>query len=118
VGVNLSGAKNCGRIPPLTTEDIIATGITWNDFHRFARDKFVWMTSGAYIISSKHHFGGLYPIAVEVGAKDETSGMCVRVRPGTASTQTASATCNFLIRLLSSSEKRALKDQTSTTSDI
>jgi hypothetical protein len=96
-------------LPYLTTEDILAsTGITWNDFRRFAHDKLVWMTPGAYIISSEHHFGGLYPIAVEVGAKDETSGMCVRVRSGTASTQTASATCNFLICLLASSEKRAI----------
>jgi hypothetical protein len=31
----------------------------------------------------KHHFGGLYPIAVEVGATDDSAG-CVRVRPGTA----------------------------------
>jgi hypothetical protein len=95
-------------LPHLTTEDILATGITWNDFHRFAHDKLVWMTPGAYIIPSNHHFGGLYPIAVEVGAKDETSGMCVRVKPGTASTQTASATCNFLIHLLANSEKRAI----------
>jgi hypothetical protein len=95
-------------LPYLITEDILATGITWNDFRRFSHGKLVWMTPGAYIISSRHHFGGLYPIAVEVGAKDDTAGVCVRVRPGTASTQTASATCNFLIRLLASSEKRAV----------
>jgi hypothetical protein len=95
-------------LPHLTTEDILATGITWNDFRRFAHDKFVWMTPGAYIISSTHHFGGLYPIVVEVGAKDDSAGMCVRVRPGAATTQTASATCNFLIRMLASSEKRAV----------
>jgi hypothetical protein len=95
-------------LPHLTTEDILATGITWNDFRRFVHDKLVWMTSGAYVISSTHHFGGLYPIAVEVGAKDDSAGMCVRVRPGTATTQTASATCNFLIHLLASSDKRAV----------
>jgi hypothetical protein len=95
-------------LPHLSTEDILARGITWNDFRRFAHDKLVWMTPGAYIISSNHHFGGLYPIAVEVGAKDDSAGMCVRVRPGATTTQTASATCNFLIRLLASSDKRAV----------
>jgi hypothetical protein len=95
-------------LPHLTTEEILATGITWDGFRRFVHDKLVWMTPDAYIISSEHRFGGLYPVAVEVGAKDNSAGMCVRVRPGTATTQAASATCNFLIRLLAISEKRAV----------
>jgi hypothetical protein len=95
-------------LPHLTTEEILATGITWDGFRRFAHDKLVWMTPGAYIISSEHRFGGLYPVAVEVGAKDDSAGMCVRVRPGTTTAQAASATCNFLIRLLAISEKRAV----------
>jgi hypothetical protein len=95
-------------LPHLTTEAILATGITWDGFRRFVHDKFVWMTPDAYIISSAHRFGGLYPIAVEVGAEDASAGMCVRVRQGIATNQTATATCNFLIRLLACSEHRAV----------
>jgi hypothetical protein len=61
----------------------------------FARDKFVddiWRIH--YIF--KHHFGGLYPIAVEVGATDDSAGMCP-CKAGHGYTQAAEATCDFLI---------------------
>jgi hypothetical protein len=90
-------------LPNLTTDDIVATGINWDDLRCFVHDKFVWMAPGTYI-SSASIGTGLYPVAVEVGAKDDSAaGMRVRVRPGTA-THTASATCNFLVRLLATSE--------------
>jgi hypothetical protein len=91
-------------LPNLTTEDIVATGINWNDFRRFVHNKFVWIAKGAYIISSAYRANGLYPVAVEVGATDDSAGMRVRVKPGTA-TRTAAATCNFMVRLLAISEQ-------------
>jgi hypothetical protein len=91
-------------LPNLTTQDIVATGINWDDFRCFVHDKFVWMAPGTYI-SSAYRANGLYPVAVEVGATDDSAGMRVRVKPGTA-TRTAVATCNFLVRLLAISEQR------------
>jgi hypothetical protein len=53
-------------------------------------------TSGIYI-SSAYRAAGLYPVVVEVGAMDDDSaGMRVHVKPGTAP-QTATAACNFLV---------------------
>jgi hypothetical protein len=95
-------------LPNLTAEDIVATGIKWDDFRRFVDDKFVWMAPGVYIISSEYRANGLFPVAVEVGATtvDDSAGMRVRLRPGTAA-RTAAATCNFLVRLFAiSSEQR------------
>jgi hypothetical protein len=91
-------------LPNLTTENILAKGITWDVFQSFVHNKFVWMAPGTYI-SSAYRTNGLYPVAVEVGAQDDSAGMRVRVKPGTA-TRTSAATCNFLIRLLAISEQR------------
>jgi hypothetical protein len=90
-------------LPNLTAEDVVATGINWDDFRCFVHDKFVWMAPGIYI-SSAYRAAGLYPVAVEVGAMDDSAGMRVRVKPGTAP-QTATATCNFLVRLLATSDQ-------------
>jgi hypothetical protein len=91
-------------LPNLTTENILAKGTTWDVFQSFVHNKFVWMAPGTYI-SSAYRANGLYPVAVEVGAQDDSAGMRVRVKPGTA-TRTSAATCNFLIRLLAISEQR------------
>jgi hypothetical protein len=91
-------------LPNLTTENILAKGITWDVFQCFVHNKFVWMAPGTYI-SSAYRANGLYPVAVEVGAQDDSAGIRVRVKPGTA-TRTSAAICNFLIRLLAISEQR------------
>jgi hypothetical protein len=92
-------------LPNLTTENILAKGITWDVFQSFVHNKFVWMAPGTYIIASAHRANGLYPVAVELGVKDDTAGMRVRVRSGSA-IRTAVATCKFLVRMLAISKQR------------
>jgi hypothetical protein len=98
-------------LPNLSTENILAKGITWDVFQCFVHNKFVWMAPGACIVSSSYRATGLYPVVVEVGANDhDSAGIRVRVKPGT-SIRTSAATCNFLIRLLAISEQRAVNLQ-------
>jgi hypothetical protein len=39
-------------LPGLTIENVLASGVTWEDFQRFLRDnKIVWMTPDVYVCS-------------------------------------------------------------------
>jgi hypothetical protein len=90
-------------LPHLTTEAILATGITWDDLRRFLKNKQVRMALGVYICSNSNRFDIANRVLV-LGAPDDSAGLNVRVRSGTA-TETAMAACNFLVRLLAASEK-------------
>jgi hypothetical protein len=86
-------------LPGLTIENIWATGVTWKDFCLFLRDKIVWITPDVYVCPL--YLDGIGYV-LYLGSGDANS-MCVRVRSGTATTS-ASATCDFMVRLLAASE--------------
>jgi hypothetical protein len=88
-------------LPGLTTENIWASGVTWEEFHRFLRDKLVWMTTNVYVCSNGFCVRGA-PRVLQLGGNGYTN-MFVYVRSGAAAAE-AVATCNFLVRLLASSE--------------
>jgi hypothetical protein len=87
-------------LPGLTVENVLATGVTWDDFLSFVRGKLVWMTPDVYVSFRRTYED---PLAVlSLGVFHGTS-MFVHVRSGTATTS-ASATCDFMVRLLAASE--------------
>jgi hypothetical protein len=91
-------------LPHLTLEAILASGITWYDFLRFILiDKVVVrMARDVYVCSfCIHPYGSNHVLTLG----DDLGGLVVDARPGTA-TETVMATCNFLVRLLATSEKR------------
>jgi hypothetical protein len=93
----------------LALEDILATGITWEDFFLFCWKKVVWMTPDVYVCS-----GYMVTNAddLEVLALQAETYRCprpsfpvrVHVRAGTA-VAAATATCDFLLRILATCEK-------------
>jgi hypothetical protein len=89
----------------LTLEDVLATGISWEEFCLFLRNKVVWMTPDVYIRS-----GYMVTNAddLEVLALQAEASRCprlrVHVRMGMAAAG-VTATCDFLLRLLATCEK-------------
>jgi hypothetical protein len=82
-------------LPGLSVENIRATRLTtWDAFHRFARQKIVWMTPDVYVCS--RYLNGDH-VVLFLGANGGTR-LFVCVTPGTAAA-TATATCDFLVRL-------------------
>jgi hypothetical protein len=91
-------------LPGLTTENVLATDITWEDFHLFCRGKVVWMTPGVYVcfqylgdplvLSLRGDLGGIH-----------TTNLRVHVTEGTAAAA-STATCDFALGLLATSDKR------------
>jgi hypothetical protein len=88
-------------LPGLTVEDVLATGVTWEDFCRFLQGKIVWMAPGVYI-SSLDFNGGSDTWVLVLGVPGGAS-MFVHVTRGTAAAA-ATATCDFLMRLLATCE--------------
>jgi hypothetical protein len=91
-------------LPGLTIENVLAAGITWEEFWRFLDDgNVVWMTPDVYVHtcwSQTHN-----PRVFQLGANACTSPLVsVYVRSDTAAVE-AVATCNFLVRLLAASEQ-------------
>jgi hypothetical protein len=90
-------------LPGLTVENALATGVTWDDFLRFIRDKVVWMAPDVYVYSHEYYVGGALMV-LQLGGDAGTNSMCdVHVRSGTDAAS-ATVTCNFLLRLLATCE--------------
>jgi hypothetical protein len=93
-------------LPGLTVENVRATGVTWEDFHRFLRYKIVWITSEVFVGSGLIKHRG-YPMFFAVGGGG--TRLVVRVVAANAeATATVSATCNFAVRLLATYERPGL----------
>jgi hypothetical protein len=90
-------------LPGLTFENVLATGVTWEEFLRFLWDKVVWMTPDIYIHSQRFG-GGDEPIVFLLGVPVVEKKIFVRVTWGTPAA-VATATCDFLVRLLATSEQ-------------
>jgi hypothetical protein len=86
-------------LPGLTIENVWATGVTWDEFHRFLCHKVVWMTTNVYVSFQRTYED---PLVLGLGGDFHTS-MLVRVRSGTAAAA-ATVTCDFLLRLLATCE--------------
>jgi hypothetical protein len=90
-------------LPGLTVESVLATGVTWDEFRRFLRDKIVWMTPHVYVCSHDFDFGG-HPRVIGIEGRygwiDGGIGtsLYVRVRSGTVASA-AAATWDFVMRL-------------------
>jgi hypothetical protein len=95
-------------LPHLAKEEILATGITWHDFCRFLIGKVVRMALDVYVCSNFNLPDGAINNVLFIGGVDDSGGLHVRVRPGTA-TETYTETCNSLVRLLATSEKRDIE---------
>jgi hypothetical protein len=93
-------------LPHLTFQETLATGITWDDFCRFLIDKVAIMARGVYVFPILSQHGNTIPVLV-LRPLYYARGLSVRIRPGTA-TERYSETCNFLVRLLATSEQRDL----------
>jgi hypothetical protein len=92
-------------LPGLTIENVLATGITWEDFRLFCRDKVVWMTPGVYL---SFHYDAGDPTVLSLGGDVVgilITNLYVHVTEDTAAAA-ATATCDFLVRLLATSDKR------------
>jgi hypothetical protein len=90
-------------LPGLTVENVLATGVTWDEFHRFLRYKIVWITPDVYICANGFDSSG-YPWVLGLGGDVYgRTNMFVRVRSGTPATA-ATATCDFMVRLLATCE--------------
>jgi hypothetical protein len=89
-------------LPGLTIENVWATGVTWDEFHRFLCHKVVWMAPNVYVCS-RYLYGEGDPWVLRLGS-DHGPYMFVRVRSGTDAAA-ATATCDVFVRLLATSEE-------------
>jgi hypothetical protein len=92
-------------LPGLTFEHVLAAGITWEDFRRFARRKIVWMTSDVYICTCDTDFSTPLPTVLLVGANASRANLCVHVAEDDSRHTAAAATASFLLRLLVTSDR-------------
>jgi hypothetical protein len=74
-------------LPGLTIENVLATGITWEEFRRFLDGKIVWMTLDVYVCSNGLYLGGALKV-LSLGGRGRTD-MSVHVWSGTPA-----AACN------------------------
>jgi hypothetical protein len=91
-------------LPGLTTENGLATGITWEDFNRFLWNKIVWITPSVYICSQSFYGEGESVLVLE-GRFDNRLRVCVL--RNTANTP-ATATCDRTLRLFATSGEHAV----------
>jgi hypothetical protein len=99
----LEGFTEIELLPGLSLEDVRATRLTWDAFDSFAGENLVWMTPDVYVCNAYLHNRG-DPLVLFLGANAGTTSMCVHVTPDTADAA-ATATCDFLVRLLATCEQ-------------
>jgi hypothetical protein len=90
-------------LPGLSVENIRATRILWDAFHRLLHGKVVW-TSPAVYVCNEHMTDTFDPEVLVLGG---TSSLRVHVTQDTAG-GAATATCDFVVRLLATCEERDL----------
>jgi hypothetical protein len=91
-------------LPGLTLENVLASGVTWEDYHRFLYHKVAWTAPDVFVCFG--YMSGLGVSVLSLGVDDHLDGR-VNVTPGTAAA-VATATCDFLVRLLATCEKRGV----------
>jgi hypothetical protein len=95
-------------LPHLTLEDVLATGITWDDLCIFLEGKIVWLAPGVFIRTVNSPTAS-FPLVLSIGANTyQDLNLCrVHLAPG-AAYAAATATCDFLVRLLATCDQREL----------
>lgn len=94
-------------MPHLTPEDILTSGVTLEDFCRFAGpNKVVWMTPGVHVsfIGDGLYNEAMHAFLITCDKRDDDPFFSVDVTPGTAAAAVR-ATGDFLVRLFAASEK-------------
>jgi hypothetical protein len=83
---------------------LLAVGITWDDFCLFFVNKAVWMTSDVYVcfVYMSNYTGNPLVLGLQAEACGPRLRVCVRMGMDAAA---ATATCDFLLRLLETCEK-------------
>jgi hypothetical protein len=104
-------------LPGLSVENIRARRIFWDAFHRFARNKIVWMTPSVYVCNNMYLLRNRGdPLVLVLGCDHALGGtttgstwasLRVYVTPDTAAA-VATVTCDFLLRLFATCEQRDL----------
>jgi hypothetical protein len=96
-------------LPHLTPLDILATGVTWDEFLIFLQNKIVRMTPDVYVFNNMHLGGISDKLLLRLGgnASTSTTSLRVYVTPDTAAALTT-VTCDFAVRLLATCEQHDL----------
>jgi hypothetical protein len=94
-------------LPHLTPSDILATGVTWDEFLIFVLVKIVWMTPNVYVTTMFHMYGTGDSMVLALGANADDITLPVYVTPDTPAA-VATATCDFLLRIFATSEPHDL----------
>jgi hypothetical protein len=96
-------------MPHLTALDILATGVTWDEFLIFLRSKIVWTTPDVYVCNT-YMPGISHQLLLRLGANASTGTNCllVYVTPGTAAA-VVTATSDFLLRFFATCEQDDLR---------
>jgi hypothetical protein len=103
-GLLQEGWTEVELLPGLTLENVLASGVTWEDFHRFLYHKVAWAASDVFVCSG--YMSGLGESLLSLRV-DVSFDVRVNVTPGTAAAA-ATATCDFMVRLLATSEEHAV----------
>jgi hypothetical protein len=88
-----------------SAQDILATGIVWKDLLRFLPGKIAWMTADVYICTEGFTtFLTDFPMVLllAVNASGQPN-LCVHVS-GSSPVAAATVTCDFMVRLMATSE--------------
>jgi hypothetical protein len=93
-------------LPGLTIENFLATGVTWGDFCLFLRNKIVWMTPDVYLCNT-YLPGTSDSLVLRLGVNVGNISLRVYTTLATADAA-ATATCDFLVRLLATCEQHDL----------
>jgi hypothetical protein len=96
-----TGLREIELLPHLTPPDILTTTRTWKDLCRFLRDKVAWLTPGVCVCTGDYSFVACLQLVLVIGSNacSRQPSLFVHARSGTA-TAAATATCDFLLRLL------------------
>jgi hypothetical protein len=91
-------------LPHLTPPDVWATGVTWKAFCCFILGKMVWMTPYVYVASQCISNPADQTVLRLGGDAAAGSRLNVHVTKGRAPPAATDSTCDFLLRLLATSE--------------
>jgi hypothetical protein len=86
---------------------LVAADITWEDFCRFVGvDKLVWMGLGVYVYRGNGNFHHRYRLLVELRSTSHRLGVYAATEPEPETAAVTTATCDFAVRLLATSQSR------------
>jgi hypothetical protein len=94
-------------LPDLSPEHVLATGITWEDFCRFAgHEVLVWMGPSVYVYIGDSSYPIIYPWVVFLGSSNHRCpSLCVYAASGPETAAATTATCDFAVRLFATSKE-------------